>query len=457
MGSSNFDVIIFGAGVGGCAAAAVLGRQGRSVLLIERDWSMPDRIVGELLQPGGIDALKKMNLEWVIDGIDGIDTYGYAVVYNGKIVHLPYNSADSSVHGRAFHHGRLIMNLRKAAKESPNVTCVTATVNELLRDEETGRVVGVSCTDKESNETLQYHAPLTIVLEGLFSKFRSQFVKSTIKVDSHFAALILKDAKLLMPNHGHVILSDIAPILMYQIDPQDTRILVAIKGSKQPSWNSDEMKEYLNEKVPAVLPEAIKQPYLDALRTQKLRSMPSSFLGSSPNNTPGVVFLGDAFNVRHPLTGGGMTVVFKDIDLLSELLDPSIVPDLRDFDKVAAQLKKHHSLRKRYCIAVNTLAQSLYALFEASTYHMKILQRGCVEYLQVGPQNYSEPIGLLAATLEDPNVLFYRFFAVAFYSLRVHARSLGWAYAPVIIYDSIVTIILASSVILPYLISEFMA
>lgn len=28
----------------------------------ERDWKEPDRIVGELLQPGGIDALRKLNM-----------------------------------------------------------------------------------------------------------------------------------------------------------------------------------------------------------------------------------------------------------------------------------------------------------------------------------------------------------------------------------------------------------
>jgi hypothetical protein len=29
----------------------------------ERDWSEPDRIVGELLQPGGVLALKELSLE----------------------------------------------------------------------------------------------------------------------------------------------------------------------------------------------------------------------------------------------------------------------------------------------------------------------------------------------------------------------------------------------------------
>lgn len=41
----------------------MLARDGRRVSLIERDMSEPDRIVGELLQPGGYNALKKLGLE----------------------------------------------------------------------------------------------------------------------------------------------------------------------------------------------------------------------------------------------------------------------------------------------------------------------------------------------------------------------------------------------------------
>jgi hypothetical protein len=42
------------------------------VLLLERDFSQPDRIVGELLQPGGYLMLKKLGLEDTTDGIDSV-------------------------------------------------------------------------------------------------------------------------------------------------------------------------------------------------------------------------------------------------------------------------------------------------------------------------------------------------------------------------------------------------
>jgi squalene monooxygenase len=62
---SEYDMIIVGAGVVGCAAAKAFGEDGRKVLLLERDLSEPDRIVGELMQPGGMQALKQLGMEGI--------------------------------------------------------------------------------------------------------------------------------------------------------------------------------------------------------------------------------------------------------------------------------------------------------------------------------------------------------------------------------------------------------
>ena len=63
MFDSESEIAVVGAGILGSAFGAVLARDGRKVMVIERDLSEPDRIVGELLQPGGYKTLKKLGLQ----------------------------------------------------------------------------------------------------------------------------------------------------------------------------------------------------------------------------------------------------------------------------------------------------------------------------------------------------------------------------------------------------------
>lgn len=88
--TNEYDVVIVGAGIAGPALAVALGNQGRKVLVVERDLSEPDRIVGELLQPGGVAALKTLGLGSCIEDIDAIPCQGYNVIYSGEECVLKY-------------------------------------------------------------------------------------------------------------------------------------------------------------------------------------------------------------------------------------------------------------------------------------------------------------------------------------------------------------------------------
>jgi squalene monooxygenase len=96
--------------------------------------------------------------------------------------------------------------------------------------------------------------------------------------------------------------------------------------------------------------------------------MPNTFLASAEQGgratKEGIVLIGDAWNMRHPLTGGGMTVAFHDVALLSRLLADA--PDLADWDSVSAALHRWHWARKPLAATVNILSVALYDLFGAN-------------------------------------------------------------------------------------------
>lgn len=74
----------------------------------------------------------------------------------------------------------------------------------------------------------------------------------------------------------------------------------------------------LNVVVLPKIPTGCQNRFREAVARGKFRSIPNSFLHPSEQKVPGLLFLGDAFNVRHPLTGGGLTVAFNDVLLISD-------------------------------------------------------------------------------------------------------------------------------------------
>jgi squalene monooxygenase len=77
------------------------------VLLLERDLAEPDRIVGELLQPGGYFILQKLGLGQCCDGIDAQKVFGYCIFMDGKEAKVAYPAEGftGEVAGRSFHNG----------------------------------------------------------------------------------------------------------------------------------------------------------------------------------------------------------------------------------------------------------------------------------------------------------------------------------------------------------------
>ena len=468
------DVVIVGAGILGCAVAVALGNQGRSVILLEKSLKEPDRIVGELLQPGGVAALEKLGLRECLEDIDAVKVFGYDVIYYGEEVRIPYpanaleggDEQSEKTHtdelrgtkrkrpeGRSFHHGRFIRRLREKAMQNTNVTVFEAAATELVRCSYTNKILGVEATFKGQPDS--FFGDLTIIADGYASKFRKEFRTDAPVAKSKFWGLELIDAKLPMPNHGHVVLGEGAPVLLYQIGTHETRALVDIPdGLPSASVAAGGVKGHLRNVVLPSLPEEVKPSFEAALDKDRLRSMPNSWLPPTTNKAPGIVMLGDAMNMRHPLTGGGMTVALNDAVLLAELLSVKQVPTLDNTDMVLRQMRTFHWRRKGLTSVINILAQALYSLFAADDTQLKALQMGCFHYFKLGGNCVDGPVGLLAGIIRKPFVLFYHFFAVALYAIWIYITTGPAASLPLRAFASVGVFWKACVVIFPYIFSE---
>lgn len=444
------EVIIVGAGVLGSTLATVLSRDGRKVTVIERDLKEPDRIVGELLQPGGYHVLKELGLGDTVEGFNAHLIHGYIVHdYESRSeVQIPYPVSENNQvqNGIAFHHGKFIMSLRKAAMAEPNVKFIEGVALQLL--EEDGAVTGVQYKDKETGDTKELHAPLTVVADGLFSKFRKSLVSNKVSVSSHFVGFLMKNAPQFKANFAELVLLNPSPVLIYQISANETRVLVDIRGDMPRN-----LREYMAEQIYPQIPDHLKEPFLEASQNSRLRTMPASFLPPSPVNKRGVLLLGDAYNLRHPLTGGGMTVALKDVKLWRKLLKD--IPDLYD-DAAVFQAKKsfYWSRKRTHSFVVNVLAQALYELFSGTDDSLHQLRKACFLYFKLGGECVAGPVGLLSILSPHPLVLIRHFFAVAVYATYFCFKSEPWATKPRALFSSGAVLYKACSIIFPLIYSE---
>lgn len=104
--------------------------------------------------------------------------------------------------------------------------------------------------------------------------------------------------------------------------------------------------------------------------TSRIRRMPNSFLPSvqqgSSLSKSGVILLGDSWNMRHPLTGGGMTVALNDVVYLRAVFEALVMAEknLDDWDEVRGRMRDWHWGRKPLSSTINILSGTLYGLFE---------------------------------------------------------------------------------------------
>ncbi|KAL5556747.1 hypothetical protein UlMin_038983 [Ulmus minor] len=415
VGDSGTDVIVVGAGVAGSALAFTLGKDGRRVRVIERDLTEPDRIVGELLQPGGYLKLIELGLEDCVEEIDAQRVIGYALFKDGKNAKLSYplEKFHADVAGRSFHNGRFIQRMREKAATLHNVQLEQGTVTSLI--EENGTIKGVQYKTKDGQE-LKAYAPLTIVCDGCFSNLRRSLCEPKVEVPSCFVGLVLENCELPFANHGHVILADPSPILFYPISSTEVRCLVDVPGQKVPSIAKGEMAEYLKTVVAPQLPPELQPAFVSAIDKGNIRTMPNRSMPANPHPTPGALLMGDAFNMRHPLTGGGMTVALSDIVVLRDLLQP--LRDLNDSASLCKYLESFYTLRKPVASTINTLAGALYKVFSASPDQArKEMRQACFDYLSLGGECSSGPVALLSGLNPRPLSLVLHFFAVAIYGV----------------------------------------
>ncbi|MFN8298109.1 MAG: FAD-dependent oxidoreductase [Chitinophagales bacterium] len=407
--SSVYDVCIVGAGIAGATLATYLGRHGVKVAVVEKSMAERDVIIGELLQPGGVLKLKELGLQESLEGIDAQPVLGYGLFMNGENFRISYPLEDGqAITGRGFRNGKFLQRLRQLMLSAPNVTLYEGTVTDLIEGEE--RIKGVRYTAKEDKEEHVVDARLTVVCDGMFSVFRERLSENKKKVSSYFLGLILKDAALPYPGHGHVIVAKPSPCLVYPINSTETRMLIDFPWHEAPR-KSPELTDYVLNIIGPQLPEELLPSFHAAVTEAKFKVMPNHLIPATPVFKHGAVLLGDSLNMRHPLTGGGMTAAFTDVQNLANRLVG--IEDFAIEEQLTEAIQGFYATRHRQNATINILADALYGVMSNDD-----LKEACYSYLKLGGAYAQEPIAILSAVSRDRNLLLRHFFSVALHGAK---------------------------------------
>ncbi|CAH2044271.1 unnamed protein product [Thlaspi arvense] len=364
------DVIIVGAGVAGAALAYALAKDGRRVHIIERDMKEPQRFMGELMQPGGRLKLSQLGLEDCLDEIDAQEVKSLAIYKDGKHETLYFPDDNKFPHepvGRFLRNGRMVQRLRKKAASLPNVQLEEGTVKSLI--EEKGVIKGVTYKNSAGEETTAY-APLTVE-----------------EVPSYFVGFVTKNSRLEDPHSLHLIFSKPLVGVIYQITSNEVRCAAEIPPDSIPSMANGDMVNFLKKTVAPQIPETgkLREIFLKGIEEGLLevKTTANKNMSARPCDKKGVIVLGDAFNMRHPIVASGMMVALSDVLILRNLLRP--LPNFGNTKKVSELVKSFYIIRKPMSATVNTLANVFSRALIATTDEAREgMRQGCFNYLSSG-------------------------------------------------------------------------
>ncbi len=164
--SNNFDAIIVGARVAGSAAAILLARDGRRVLLLDKDSFPSDRLSTHIVLGGGTKVLERMGALEMLERAGGVRftrsrTVGPDFDYSGDLMR---EGADD----RGLCLGRVLMDaaMIDAARSFDNVTFREGfRVTDLVIENES--VLGIRGED--ASGVHEFRATLTIGADGMRS------------------------------------------------------------------------------------------------------------------------------------------------------------------------------------------------------------------------------------------------------------------------------------------------
>ncbi|MEE2878933.1 MAG: FAD-dependent monooxygenase [Pseudomonadota bacterium] len=331
-----YDMIIVGGGIGGSALAATMAKAGKSVLLLEKSTEYEDRVRGEWIAPWGVSETRRLGLYDLLKSAGGHHIRS----------HVTYDeSYDPSVaEATALELGIFAEGVPGPLAIGHPHHCQTLFDEAVHNGAECRRGVNVtevtlgeapSVTFEQDGETTTARAPLIVGAEG-----RQSLVRKAAGIKLHqdkphhwFAGLLVDDVEGWDDTQQAIGTEDDFGFLAFPQGGQKVRVYGGYALNEKGRFaGEDGARKFL---------EAFRMrsaPNNDAIAAgTPVGPLFSYFNNDSWTDEPytnGCVLIGDAAGWNDPINGLGLSITYRDVRIVSDILKDTPdgqSPDFRPF------------------------------------------------------------------------------------------------------------------------------